>query len=182
VIFGLHVEVFLALAYALFLTGVAFFLELLARRSHARAEDYRNAGFIYFRELDYFECPAGHRLVQLETDRQRRVTSYRAPAAACNSCPLKLNCTDSDGGRVVERPLHARLESELGRFHRGISLMLLLLATVLLLAEAFRYPQRRDCGALAVLLLPLGLAQFKLAPSFWIRRASLRNADQDLLG
>ena len=164
-IWGVHLEVFLALAYALFLMGVAFLLERLARRSQKRAEGYRHSGFIYFRELDYWECPAGHRLVQLHTDHQRRVTTYRAPASACNSCSLKLNCTDSDEGRLLERRLDTWIESELRHFHRGISLALFLLATVILLGEIVRYPPLRDREALVALLLPLGLAQLKLLPS-----------------
>ena len=164
-ILGVHLEVFLASAYALFLTGVAFFLERLARRSQKRAEGYRHSGFIYFRDLDYWECPAGHQLVQLHTDHQRRVTTYRAPASACNSCSLKLNCTDSNEGRLLERRLDTWLESELRQFHRGISLTLLVLATLILSAEIFRYSPLRDREALVALLLPLGLALSKLLPS-----------------
>jgi len=167
---GLHIEVILALTYALFLMAVAFVLERLARRSQKRAEGYRNSGFVYFHELDSWECPAGHQLVHLHTDHQRRVTSYRAPASACNSCSLKLNCTDSDEGRVLERRLDTWVESELRRFHRGISLALLLLATIILVSEVVRYPHLRDCEALAGLLLPLGLAQLKLLPSLGLRR------------
>jgi hypothetical protein len=170
VILGLHVEVLLALAYALFLVGIAFVLELVARKSHNRAQDYRNAGFIYFAELDYFECPAGHQLVQLKTDHQRRIISYRAPAGACNSCPLKLNCTDSDAGRLVERRLDTWIESELRHFHRGIPITLLLLAIVLLLAEVFRYSQLHDREALRLLLLPLAFASLKLFGPQWVRR------------
>ena len=169
-IWGVHLEVFLALAYALFLMGVAFLLERLARRSQERAEGYRHSGFIYFRDLDFWECPAGHQLVQLDTDHQRRVTTYRAPASACNSCSLKLNCTDSDEGRLLERRLDTWIESELRQFHRGISLALFLLATVILLGEIVRYPPLRDREALVALLLPLGLAQLKLLPSLGTRR------------
>lgn len=169
-IWGVHPEVFLALAYALFLMGVAFLLERLARRSQKRAEGYRHSGFIYFHDLDYWECPAGQQLVQLHTDHQRRVTTYRAPASACNSCSLKLNCTDSTEGRLLERRLDTWIESELRLFHRGISLFLLLLATVILLAEIGRYPFLRDREALVALLLLLALAQLKLLPSLGRRR------------
>jgi hypothetical protein len=167
---GLHIEVCLALAYAMFLMAAAFLLQLLARKSHTRAEGYRNAGFVYFRELDYFECPAGHQLGLVESNHQHGVRFYRAPAAACNSCPLKLNCTDSGDGRVVERRVDTWIESELRQFHCGISCVLLLLATVILVAETFRYPQERDCGAMALLLFPLALAQVKLVPSLWSGR------------
>ena len=176
-IFGVHLEVFLALAYALFLMSVAFLLERLARRSQKRAEGYRHSGFIYFRELDYWECPAGHQLVQLHTDHRRRVTTYRAPASACNSCSLKLNCTDSQEGRVLERRLDSWLESELRQFHRAISLALLLLATVMLLAEAVRNSLLRDREALTALLIPLVVAQWKLLPS--LRRGRLQPGISD---
>jgi hypothetical protein len=100
----------------------------------------------------------------LHTDHQRRVTTYRAPASACNSCSLKLNCTDSDEGRLLERRLDTWLESELRQFHRAISLVLLLLATVILLGEIGRNSSLQDRGALVALLLPLGVAQVKLWP------------------
>src|SRR5215467_3200477 len=131
-ILGVHDEVLLALTYALFLVGVAALLEYLARRSQQRAEGYRNSGFIYFRELDYWECPAGHQLVQLNSDIERRVSVYRAAASACNSCSLKLNCTDSDEGRLLERRWDTRIDSAMCHFHRVMSMVLLILATTLL--------------------------------------------------
>jgi|SRR5215469_2009909 len=169
-ILSVHPEVLLALTYALFLVGVAALLEYLARRSQQRAEGYRNSGFVYFRELDYWECPAGHQLVQLSADHERRVTRYRAPASACNSCSLKRNCTDSNEGRLLERRLHTWVDSEVRRFHRGISVALLALASTLLLAETVRYPQPPDREALAGLLLPVCLLQLKLLPSLALRR------------
>jgi hypothetical protein len=177
VIWGIHLEVFLALAYALFLTGVAFLLERLARRSQKRADGYRNAGFIYFGEFDYWECPAGHQLVQLKTDHQRRVTTYRAPASACNSCSLKLNCTDSDEGRLLEKRLDTWLESELRKFHRGVSLTLLVLAAVILMGEIVRYPFPRDRELLVALLLLLVLTQSRLLPSLGTRHQEPRISD-----
>jgi hypothetical protein len=98
----------------------------------------------------------------MHTDHQRRVTTYRAPASACNSCSLKLNCTDSKEGRLLERRLDTWIESELRHFHRGISLALLLLATVILLGESVRFSTLRDREALLALLLPLGLAGLRL--------------------
>jgi hypothetical protein len=160
--FGVHQEVLLISAYALFLAGIAIALEWMARKSHRRAEDYQRAGFVHFRDLDYFECPAGHQLVQLKVDYEQRRISYQAPASACNSCSLKVNCTDSDSGRLLERRLDTWIESEVRRFHRVISMTLLLLATLLLGAELFRFSQPQDRYALASLLVPLGIAQVRL--------------------
>ena len=174
--FGVHVEVFLALVYAFFLVGVAISLELMGRRAHQRAEGYRSSGFTYFRALDYWECPAGHQLVQLHTDQAQGVKTYRAPRSACNSCPLKLNCTDSNEGRVLEMRLDTWIESELRRFHRGISFALLILATLLLVAESFRHPDLHDRAALIGVLLPLGFGQFKLLSSLRYRSGARRQA------
>ena len=93
--------------------------------------------------------------------------------SACNSCSLKLNCTDWDAGRLLERQWDAWVESELCWFHRGISLALLLLATVILLSETFRYSPSHDRVALVGLLIPLGLVQWKLIPSSGLRRQTL---------
>lgn len=171
---GVHVEVLLAAAYALFLAGVAFLLELLARHSHRRSEHYRNSGFTYRRKMDLWECPAGRELLRIETDYKRRVVHYRAPAHVCNACSLKSNCTDSDEGRVLESRLDAWVESELRKFHRGISLVLLLLAMILLLAESARHDGFRDLLIVGALLVPVTVAETKLFASFLTRADDAR--------
>jgi hypothetical protein len=169
---AVHVEVVLAAGYAVFLAAVAFVLELLARHAHKRSEGYRNSGFVYFQKMDLWECPAGRQLPRTETDYQRRVVHYRAPADACNACALKKNCTDSEEGRLLEVRLDSWLESELRRFHRGISLVLLLLATIILIAESVRHPEPREVLLASCLLVPVGLAEAKLFASFLTRRGS----------
>lgn len=162
---GVHVEVMLASGYAIFLACVAFALELLARCSHRRSEGYRTSGFTYSRDFDQWECPAGRQLVQVNKDLQRGIVRYQADAKGCNSCSLKLNCTDSNEGRVLETRLAPWFESELRRFHRGLSMALLFLATLLLLAEFIRHSGPQDRLTLVALLLPLGFVQLKLLPS-----------------
>lgn len=163
-------EVLLAVSYATFLVGVAFVLELLARHSHKRTEVYRNSGFIYRQKLDLWECPVGRQLLRIETDYRRRIVHYRAPAEACNACSLKNNCTDSNEGRRLETGLDSWLGSELRRFHRGISVALLLLATVILLAEAVRHAEPRELVLVVCLLVPICLAETKLLSSFLKRQ------------
>jgi len=169
---GVHFEVVLAASYAIFLVGVAFVLELLARHSHKRSARYRNSGFVYFQKLDLWECPAGRQLLRTETDYLHRVVHYRAPADDCNACSLKNNCTDSDDGRLLESRLDSWLESELRRFHRGISLTLLLLATIILIAEAARHPAPRELLIVSCLLVPVAIAETKLFVSFLTRQES----------
>jgi hypothetical protein len=169
---GVHVEVLLASAYAVFLVGVAFVFELVARHSHKRSERYRSSGFVYFQKTDHWECPAGRQLLLIETDHQRRTSYYRASAQECNACSLKRNCTDSDDGRLLERRLDSWLESELRRFHRGLSLALFLLATVLLVAETVRHSSPREVLIVGTLLIPVGLIETRLFASFLSRQRS----------
>ena len=166
-IHGLHIEVIMAGGYALLLVGVAAVLEYLARHSHRRSEHYRNSGFVYKRKLDVWECPTGHHLTRVETDLDRRIARYRAPAHKCNACHCKKDCTDSEDGRELESRLDAWVQSELRRFHRGISLALFLLATIILAAEMLRFRDWCDWILLGVLLAPIGFAGSKLSVSFW---------------
>jgi hypothetical protein len=165
-IHGVHVEVILAGAYVLFLAGVAAALEFLARHSHRRSEYYRHSGFVYKRKLDVWECPTGHHLKRTATDQERRIARYRAEAHVCNTCHCKKDCTDAQDGRLLESRLDAWLESELRRFHRGISLVLLLLAVVILAAEMVWHREARDWLVLAALMVPIGLSGSRHLASF----------------
>jgi hypothetical protein len=166
-IHGVHIEVILAGGYALLLVGVAVILEIVARHAHHRSEHFRNSGFTYKKNMDVWECPTGHHLTREQTDFERKIALYRAPAHKCNACHCKKDCTDSDDGRLLESRLDAWLQSELNRFHRGISLALLLLAVLILATEMFRHQELRDWMVLAGLLLPIGFAGSKLLVSFF---------------
>jgi hypothetical protein len=161
-ILGFHVDLFLAVAYAAFLVGVAAILEAVARFSHRRASRYPHAGFVYRHKFDLFDCPAGQQLTRSEVDHRRRVVTYRAPARACNSCSLKNDCTDSDEGRLLQTRMESWLESELRRFHRGISIALLFLAVVILAVETARNLDFHERFFAAVLLLPVALVTLHL--------------------
>jgi len=151
-------EVLLAGVYAVFLLLVACGLELLARHAHHRSKQMGVAGFKYHRHHDVWECPTGRHLTREQTDFERKVARYRAPAHQCNVCHCKKDCTGSNDGRLLESRLDAWLQSELSRFHRGVSLTLLLLAVIILTIEMFRYQTARDWMMLLVLLLPIGLS------------------------
>ena len=175
-IYGVHIEVLLAACYALLLVGVAVTLELVARYSHRRSENLNKTGFIYRRDIDAWECPTGQYLTRFGVDPERRVASYRAQAHICNSCPRKGECTDSDDGRRLEMRLNAWIESELRRFHRGISLALLLLAALLLAAEMAHFRDFPDWSVLVALLLPITIIGSKHWQTFRNERKSFKPA------
>lgn len=167
---GLHAEVLMAAGYALFLAAVAAMLEWLARHSHRRSEQMRVTGFKYRHEFDLWECPTGQLLRRHSVDHQQNLVRYRAPAHACNACHKKTDCTDSDEGREIERRVNSWVQSEIRRFHRGISLALLLLAALILAVEMVRYDHSRDLLVLGSLLAAIGAAGIR--PALGLTRRS----------
>lgn len=159
-----HLEPLLAAGYALLLIVFAAAMEWMGRHSHRRADQYHTGGFRFHRHADHWECPHGARLERAEIDNDRHVIRYRAPAQTCNGCPIKARCTDSDTGREISVSLDPWLSSSIGRFHRGISLALLVLAAVIMAIELLRYGHGRErwmlsTGLTIVSLLALNLGR-----------------------
>jgi hypothetical protein len=151
-------EVAFALVYAGSLAAAAFALEWLSAHTHRRALRFRTAGFDYVETHDYWLCPEGEQLWPHEFDRERRLVRYRARSHVCNACPAKGRCTDSAHGREIVQSLDPWPHSEAGRFHRGIALMLVVLAALVLGVELVRNHSANDAAVLIVALGPVGLA------------------------
>jgi hypothetical protein len=156
-------EVLLAAGYAALLIAGAFALEGLSAHTHARALRYRTAGFAYDETLDHWQCPEGEHLWPHEFDEERRLVRYRAKAHVCNACPCKAACTDSDRGREIVRPLDPWPHSEAGRFHRGIAVLLVGLALLIVVVEGARHHRPQETALLAALLVTGALAARWLA-------------------
>ncbi len=165
-IYGFHSDVLLAAGYSVFLVAVAAILERVARHSHHLSRQIEVAGFKYHRVQDRWECPTGQFLERHQTHHQLRIVTYRAPAHACNACHCRSNCTDSDKGRRIEHRLDSWLQSEIRRFHCGISLTLLLLAALLLVAEISSQNTSRDWLLILGLLAPMAVSGRRLLQSF----------------
>ena len=148
-------EAILAAGYATLLLLVAVGLDRLARHAHNRADRYRTAGFRYHPQHDAWVCPQEEWLWPAEFDRHRRLVRYRAKPSVCNACPVKAACTTSPHGREVVRAVDPWPHSEAGRFHRGLALMLIGLAGLILLVETTRHHTPTE---LAVLAVPAALA------------------------
>lgn len=148
-VFGL--ETLLALGYAAFLSAAAYGFEAMGRVAHKRTEQYETKGFRYHAHFDRFECPNGSFLKRVAEARAGWHVRYRAPAHHCNGCPRKGDCTDSHRGREIVRSSVPWLDSAIGRFHHGLSLALLVLASLVLALTAFVYAdQLQDRVVLAV--------------------------------
>lgn len=164
-------ESILAAGYGLFLALVALVLDAMAKHSHRRSELWRTGGFTYHDNLDAWECPEGEHLHRIETDMHQRLARYRARAHVCNACPRKRDCTDSDEGREVTRPLDPWPHSEAGRFHRVIAVAIVGFGTLVIGAGAALNHGAADLALLGGALLACTiaglylLADLRAAPS-----------------
>lgn len=163
----LNGNVMLALGYALFLALLAAALELLARHSHQRTRRLHTVGFYFQSDLDAWKCPDGKLLYRAEVTRESTAVRYRALAHECNHCPLKSRCTDSDEGRVIEVQPDSWLQSELRKFHRGLSLTLLFLASLVLAITLLLQHNMLAQALLAIPLLCIAGAGFRLGHAFF---------------
>ena len=166
---GIHSDVLLIAAYAIFLLLASAALEAIARHTHQRSRQYETVGFRYDARHDVWHCPAGQDLARVATDWQAKVVQYRAPAARCNCCPLKANCTDSNDGRVISGNSESWLQSEVRQFQHGISLVLIVVALVAVSIELVRYDSAREMSLLLALLLSAGAAGIRVSRTLLAR-------------
>ena len=148
-----HIEPLLATAYALILLLVAAGLELLAKHSQKRADRYHTGGFRFHHDRDVWECPMGIALIRAEIDQERQIVLYRAPAHTCNNCQIKSRCTHSDRGCEIAVPVDPWMRSASLRLQRGISLVLLILASFILILELLRHAHGAEAYFVGLALL-----------------------------
>jgi hypothetical protein len=170
---GIDVDTLLAAGYAVFLALVAAALELGARHSHLRMQRIRTVGFSYHPDLEMWKCPNGKPLYRAEVIRESTVVQYRAEAHHCNRCPIKSRCTDSEDGRIIEVRADSWLQSEMHKFHRGLSLTLLLLADLILVVTIVRHNDIRHRMLLTLTALCITGVGLRISSHF------LRPAEKD---
>jgi len=146
-------EFVLTLGYAVALAFIAMLLELAARHAHRRALRISTIGFTYHPDRDIWRCPEDQHLFPVSSDSMKGTMVYRAPAEACNACRSKTACTDSNNGREIERRSGGALRYGMERFHRAVSLLLLILASLILAVEIFRASGFYPRAVLAAVLM-----------------------------
>lgn len=160
---GISLEFVLMLGYAISLGLIALLLELAARHAHRRSLTVETIGFTYHPERDIWSCPQDRHLFPVFSDTAKGSVTYRAPAKICNMCRSKAACTDSDNGREIKRRTFSGIEYGMQRFHRAMSLTLLLLAALILVIELYRTPGLYPRLATAALLVAIGMAMLRLS-------------------
>jgi hypothetical protein len=160
-------EVSLLLGYAIVVLAGARLMELLARVHFERARRYSEDGFHYDADADHYHCPQGERLALHMIDPRERVAVYRAPASACAGCAAKTQCTPHDEGRHIYRPLAAWTETDVGRFHQWVSLLMAASVAALSLAALLEWAGWPGTGLLIVALLTAARMAVRDARSMW---------------
>lgn len=145
-------EAWLILGYVIGVLAGARVFEALAWVHFERARRYAEQGFEYDADGDHYQCPQGERLALHLVEPDGRLAVYRAPASNCNACPLKASCTPHDEGRHLYRPLAAWAETDIGRFHRRLSLLLFGVGAVQSAAGLVRWWAQPGTGLLLAAL------------------------------
>ena len=150
-------EVWLLLGYAVTVLAGARLTEALARTHFRRARRFAEQGFRYDADGDHYHCPHGERLSLHVIDSDKQVAVYRAPASSCADCPSKSACTPHDEGRHIFRPLAEWAETDVGRFHQRLSLLMAGSAMALSLVAIGCWAGRPGTG-LSALVFAVSLA------------------------
>ena len=122
-------------------------------------------GFRYREDIEAYECQGGAILPVVEVAPDTQVARHVAPAERCRQCAFNHFCTDDERPREIKRSLQSWTETESGRFHRAISLTLLVLAALVLLIVSLRFAcTAAELAALAtasliILIRGIGIAQ-----------------------
>ena len=100
-------------------------LEDAGIRAYVPLPDWENqrpyfgpAKFTYDAAHDLYVCPQGQLLRPFHTEYKAEKVEYRADAATCNACPIKVQCTPSDHGRQVHRSFHASYLERVKGYHQ----------------------------------------------------------------
>ncbi len=173
-----ELESWLILAYVAVVLAAARLIAILARYHFDRARRHAERGFEYVADEDHYRCPEGERLSLHVRDEPGRLAIYRAPAWRCNDCALKASCTSHDEGRHIYRSLAVWAETDVGRFHRRLSLLMFAAGATLSVAGLVRWWERPGAGALMLtLVISLAALARDLAMS---RRIAVR--ERELFG
>ena len=171
-------DVWLLVGYALVVVAGSKLTETLARGHFERARRYAERGFRYDADLDHYDCPQGERLTLHLVNAARQVAVYRAPAARCAACPLKAACTPHDEGRHVFRSLAAWAETEVGRFHQRLSLVMVATGAVVPLLAFVHGAGKPGSGLLLVVFLAVVPFLVRDARRVWVRPRTEDNSKE----
>lgn len=159
--------VVLVCGYSLLLQAVAWLLDRMGARSSVRSAAWRTGNFVYHDDQDAWKCHQDQWLYPASFDPDKRVIRYQGQHAVCVRCPAKQQCSPTPGPREITRAIDPWPHSEAGRFHRGLSLCVAVIAALM---PAFMLLGAKNDADVVCLLAVLGTALFSgypLARHLW---------------
>jgi hypothetical protein len=147
------IELWIVLSYVAVVLARARIVEAVARAHFNRALRYGQHGFEYVEAHDVYRCPQGEYLLFHSVQQDGRFAVYRAPPASCRECRFKARCAPSDEGRLIFSSLAAWVQTNVGLFHRRISVIMFAAAVVVCVAALRHWAAQAGSGWLAGALL-----------------------------
>ena len=146
-------ELWIVLSYVAAVLAGARIVEALARAHFNRALRYGQHGFEYVEAHDTYRCPQGEHLSLYSVQQDGRFAVYRARPDRCRECEFKMRCTPADEGRLIFRSLAAWAETNVGVFHRRISVIMFAAAVAVCVAGLRHWAGQAGSGWLGCSLV-----------------------------
>jgi len=124
-----ELDQWIVLLYVVLVLVGARIVEFVAKKHYERAQNFAVRGFQYVAEEDHYRCPEGKHLKLVKRDNENRLAVYQIKTS-CEFCRLKESCTPDSHVRQITRSLATWAEAEVGKFHRRISAIMFLAATL----------------------------------------------------
>lgn len=159
--------VLLVSGYALLLLGIAWLFDRMGERSATRSARWRTGNFVYHEDQDAWKCHEDQWLWPASFDPDKRVIRYQGQHAICGRCPIKQECSPTPGPRELTRQVDPWPYSDAGRFHRGISLCVAVIAVFLPAAMLLGAKSVTDTIVLVATVLVGLIAAVPLARHLW---------------
>lgn len=161
------VTVLLVGGYSAVLLGIAWLFDQMGQRSATRSARWRTGNFVYHSDQDAWKCHEDEWLWPASFDPDKRVIRYQGQHAICGSCPVKQECSPTPGPRELTRQVDPWPFSDAGRFHRGISLCVGVIAVFLPTAMLLGAYGAADLIVLVTTIIVALIATVPLAKHLW---------------
>ncbi|MDN5794919.1 MAG: hypothetical protein L0H79_04130 [Intrasporangium sp.] len=158
--------------YASVLLLFAWGVDRMGQRSAEKSAQWRTGNFVYHEGKDAWQCHEDQWLYPAAFDPEKRVIRYVGQHEICGRCPIKDECSPSPGPREITRAVDPWPHSDSGRFHRGISLCIAVIAVFMPAAMLIGFHRPSE----VVVLLSAAVVAFVVAFHFgWVLRHTPTN-------
>ena len=147
-----EVDQWIVLLYVVVVLVGARIVEFVAKKHYERAQNFAVRGFEYDAEEDHYRCPEGEHLKLVRRDHEKRLAVYQIKTS-CAFCRLKESCTPHSHVRQITRSLATWAEAEVGKFHRRISAIMFLAATLVCALCLLLWAGKPGTGLFAITLV-----------------------------